>query len=224
MAGEGVRQPEHRRELCAKGAGSENPQRDMGARARNRCDTELFVAGEKGLQFQHILRKLALVAREGAAQGARDALIRSGCASQSQIHTAREQGFEGAELLGDHHRRMVRQHDTGRSDPNALGGLPDMREHDRGRGARDPRHAMMFGDPIARIAERLGMPCEIGGVGERLGDRAGIGNGHEVEEREFRHETDMRLASERCKRTASRAARRKTTPARPWASPSAHRW
>src|SRR3546814_5912919 len=74
----------------------------------------------------------------------------------------------------------------------ALGRFPDMREYDRGRGARDPRHAVMLGDPIAFIAQRLGMPGEIGSVGEGLRDRAGIGDGHEVEEREFRHATDMR--------------------------------
>src|SRR3546814_16491364 len=50
----------------------------------------------------------------------------------------------------------------------------------------------MLGDPIAFIAQRLGMPGEIGSVGEGLRDRAGIGDGHEVEEREFRHATDMR--------------------------------
>src|SRR3546814_16835626 len=36
------------------------------------------------------------------------------------------------------------------------------------------------------------MPGEIGSVGEGLRDRAGIGDGPEVEEREFRHATDMR--------------------------------
>src|SRR3546814_6359258 len=67
---------------------------------------------------------------------------------------------------------MVRQHDPRRPDANAIGRLPDMREHDRGRGARDPRHAVMLGNPVAFIAERLGMAGEIGGVGEGLRDRA----------------------------------------------------
>src|SRR3546814_12985487 len=55
---------------------------------------------------------------------------------------------------------MVRQHDPRRPDANAIGRLPDMREHDRGRGARDPRHAVMLGDPVAFIAERPSMAGE----------------------------------------------------------------
>src|SRR3546814_11174488 len=65
--------------------------------------------------------------------------------------------------------------------------MADMREHDRRRGARDSRHAVMFGHPIAMIAQRLGMAREVGRIGERLRERPAVGDGAEVEEGEFRH-------------------------------------
>ena len=46
---------------------------------------------------------------------------------------------------------------------------------------------MMLGNPIAFVAQRLGVLREVGGVGERLGDGAGIGDRHEVEKGQFRH-------------------------------------
>src|SRR3546814_10110069 len=83
---------------------------------------------------------------------------------------------------------MVGQHDAARTDADGRSRVADMREHDCGRCAGDPRHAMMFGDPIASIAEGFGMPREIGGVGKRFGDRPGIGDGDEIRSEEHTSE------------------------------------
>ena len=72
----------------------------------------------------------------------------------------------------------------------------------------------------------------IGGVGERLGHRTGVGDGDKVEEREFRHETYMRVAVSPFKPprpygSSLRAERRNdevVRPARLSANPSIHRW
>jgi len=193
MARKGVWQAEHRRELRAEQARSQYPQRHIHSFTRHRANAEAVVAREKGLQFEDILRKLPFVAGKVATQRMGNPLVRPRRAAEAEIDAARKQRLQRPELLGDHHRRMVGQHDAARADTNARCRLPDVREHDRCRRARDPRHAVMLGHPIAVIAESLGVAGEIGGVGERPGDRAGIGDGHEVEEREFRHETDMRL-------------------------------
>jgi hypothetical protein len=155
-------------------------------------DTKPLVAGQKGLKLDDILRKLALVAREVAAQSARDDPVRTGRAPEAEIDTTGEQRFERAELLGDHHRRVIGQHDPARADADRRSRLSDMRKHDRRRRARNPRHPVMFGNPVAFIAQRLGVPRQIGGVRQRLRDGDGVSDGHKVEEREFRHETDMR--------------------------------
>ena len=49
-----------------------------------------------------------------------------------------KQRLERAELLGDHERRVVRQHDPAGADADRLGAAGDVGDHDRGRGAGDP--------------------------------------------------------------------------------------
>src|SRR3546814_12715017 len=51
---EGVREPEHRRELRAEQARSEDPDRHASARAGHRADTGLAVIGEIALQLHHV--------------------------------------------------------------------------------------------------------------------------------------------------------------------------
>ena len=58
MRGKGIRQTQHGRELGAKQARAQDPQRNIEPRAGNRLDdlTGLKRA-EKGLQFQDVLRE-----------------------------------------------------------------------------------------------------------------------------------------------------------------------
>src|SRR3546814_7065309 len=94
MAGKGIGQPGRRGELRTEQTRPQEPQRHPAPLARHRADAEAFVAGEKRLQFYHILRELPLVARERATQRVRDALVRSGRTAEPQIDTPRKQRLE----------------------------------------------------------------------------------------------------------------------------------
>jgi hypothetical protein len=49
------------------------------------------------------------------------ALVGTGCAAEAQIDAAGIERGQRAELLGDHQRRMVRQHDAAGADADRLG-------------------------------------------------------------------------------------------------------
>ena len=118
-------------------------------------------------------------------QGTRNALIRPRRAAKAEIDTTGEQGVERAELFGDHQRIVIGQHDPARADADGLRGVADMRQHDRCRPARDPFHAVMFGDPIAMIARLFGSARQQRGIGKGAGQSAAFYHGDEVEHREF---------------------------------------
>ena len=95
-------------------------------------------------------------------------LIGSRGPAQAQIDAARKQAFQGAELLGDHQRRMIRQHDAARPDADGLGSRRHMPDHHRGGRARNPGHAVMLRQPVALIPPALGMPRQIQRIAQRL--------------------------------------------------------
>ena len=97
----------------------------------------------------------------GAAVGARGA-------AQSHVDAAGRQRIEHAEDLGHFERRVVRQHDAGAADADAIGGGGDGRDHDLGRRADDGRMVVMLGNPEAFVAQRLAMLGKRHGVADRL--------------------------------------------------------
>ena len=88
---------------------------------------------------------------------------------------------QGAELLGDQQRGVVRQHDAAGAEADAACAMGDMGQGDGGGGAGDPWHVVVLGHPVARIAQRLGMAGEVGGIAQRLAGVATFGHGREVE-------------------------------------------
>jgi hypothetical protein len=62
---------------------------------------------------------------------------------------------ERPELLGDDERRVVGEHHAARPDPDLGGRGGELGRQDRRRRARDPRHVVVLGDPVARVAEAL---------------------------------------------------------------------
>lgn len=48
---------------------------------------------------------------------------------------------------------------------------------------------MMLGHPIALVAQRLGVPREVGGIGQRLRHGAAFDDGHQIEQGEACHAT-----------------------------------
>ena len=148
------------------------------------------LAVHPGHQVAHVGGKVfgPLVGRRiegkgGAAVGARRA-------AQPHVDAAGRQGIEHAEHLGHFERRVVRQHDAGAADADALGGGGDGRDHDLGRGADDGRMVVMLGHPEALVAQRLAMLGERHGVADRLVLRA-AGDGDRLVENGKTHTQQM---------------------------------
>ncbi|EPZ85508.1 hypothetical protein BURCENBC7_AP5996 [Burkholderia cenocepacia BC7] len=176
------RQPEHRRELRAEQARTEQPHRDVEPRAGYRPHA---LAGyrlrEIALQLRDVVRKRVRTADQVAAQRARRGLVGAGRAAQAEIDAPRIQRRERAELFGDHERRVVRQHDAARADPDRPRRARDVADHDGGGRTRDPRHVVMLGQPVAPVAPAFRVLREIDGVAERLRGVGAGRNGGEIE-------------------------------------------
>ena len=95
---------------------------------------------------------------------------------------------ERPELLGDHERRMVRQHDPAGADANRLRARRDVRDHDRRRGARDARGVVMLGEPEAPVAPALRVLREIERVAKRARDRPAFDDRREIQDGERRND------------------------------------
>ena len=73
--------------------------------------------------------------------------------------------LEGRELLGDHQRRVIRQHDAARSEADPRGPCCGGRRQHRWRRRGDGRHVVVLGEPVPAVARadrrrrrRTGMP------------------------------------------------------------------
>jgi len=121
------------------------------------------------------------------AQRARGDLVGARRATDAEVDASGEQRLEGAELLGDHQGRVVRQHDPTGAGADGRGARRDVTDHHGGRGARDARHAVVLGEPVATVAPALGVLRQIERVAERLRGRAALGDGRQVEDRERDH-------------------------------------
>ena len=207
------RAAQRRGELRAERARSQDPQRHVRARAGGRGNAGAPVVGEIALQLHHVAREGIGVAVQRPPHRLRDALVRSRCAPQPQVDPPRKERIERAELFGDDQRRMVGQHDPACADADRRRRGGDMADHHRGRGAGDPAHAVMLGDPIALEAERLGMARQVGGVRQGLRDGAAFDDGHQIEQGKACHDGNMGVrAIARNHSRACRAPSRSTAP------------
>jgi len=187
MRGEGVRQAERRRELRAKQARTENPDRHVETGTGHRADNlSFFGRAEIVEQFHHVLRE-AVGSGKIAAQRPRGFLVRARCPAESEVDAIGEEGFQRTELLGHHERRMVRQHDAAGADADGRGSTRDMSDDDsRGR-AGNARNVVVFGQPEALVAPALGVARQIEAVDEGLGGGATGGDRREIENGESSH-------------------------------------
>ncbi|MNY30408.1 hypothetical protein D3C86_1645160 [compost metagenome] len=178
MRCERERQPHRGGQLRAEQARAEQPQRHLQARAGHRAQA-LARAHliEIGLQFFYILREgVGAVVAQLAAQRARGGLVGAGRAAQPEVDAARIQRGQRAELLGNHQRRVVRQHHAARADADggrAIRHVAD--QHGRG-GAGNAGHVVMFGQPEAAIAKAFGVLRQVQRVAHGL---AGIAAFHD---------------------------------------------
>ena len=107
-------------------------------------------------------------------------------AAEPEVDASRVQRLERAELLGDHDRRVVREHDPAGADPDRLRAARDVGDHDGGRGARDPDGVVVLGEPEAVVAPALGVLGQVERVPERVARRRALDDRRQVENREGR--------------------------------------
>ena len=184
---EGEREAEDARQLCAVAARTEQPDGRLVAPAGDGRDPGVGVAlgeatGEERHELAEGAREVLVGERVGrAAQRAcRDAVGSRG-AADPEVDAAGVEGLEHPELLGDHQRGMVREHHPTRSDPDRLRlGRERRRQHGR-RGARDPGHVVVLGDPMAVIAEPFGCLRQLDRVGEGVGRGRALADDRQVE-------------------------------------------
>jgi len=122
-----------------------------------------------------------------AAQRASGALIGAGRAAEAQIDPAGVKRGERAELLRDHERRVIRQHDAARADANRFRAARHVADHDRGRRAGNARHVVMLRQPEALVVPLFRMLGEVERIPERVRRRGARGDRREVEDREGDH-------------------------------------
>ena len=174
-------------------AGAEQPDRRQRRVVGHRHHIVVGMAGRKiaGLpqrQFMQPLEKIvALAAIEPAAQRIGGGAVGAGRAAETEIDAAGKQRLQHLEALGHHQRRMVRQHHAAGADPDAAGHRGDLPDHEVGRRARHRGEVVMFGQPVAGIAERIGVARQIDAVAQRRGGLGAGGDDGEVEDGERNH-------------------------------------
>ena len=130
-------------------------------------------ARHPGHQVAHVAGELRRALVGERVQRERRAPVGARRAPEPQVDAAGRDGVEHAELLRHLEGRVVRQHDAGAADADALGDGGDGRHQDLGRGADDGVVAVMLGDPEAVVAQRLAVLGERDRVADRHA-RAGV--------------------------------------------------
>ena len=113
--------------------------------------------------------------RRGQRVGARRA-------TQPQPHAAGMERGERADLLGDHQRSVVGQHDAAAGDPDAPGGGEHL-PHENGRGRGEVgRGAVVLREPVAGIAGLVGGAGQLQHLAQGIGAGAPGRDRHEIED------------------------------------------
>ena len=158
-----------RGELRAEEARAENPERHVRPRARDRLHRlRRPRSPSSACSSSTSCGKVSAPAGRAAA--------RAGCSwsvpgrtAEPEVDPPGIERFERAELLGDHERRVVRQHDPARADPDRRRAARDMGDDDRP--SRRWRSRSCCGAPRARsgVAPALGVPREVERIAQRVG-------------------------------------------------------
>ena len=192
MAGKGIRQAQMGRQLRPIGRRAQNPHLYRLTFSRIGGNALTFDRRFKPAhQLHHILREAIHVGLQGPAQSAGGQLVRTRRAAKAQINTVRIERRQGAELFGDDQRGMVGQHNAPCPNPNGLGGRCDRPDHHRGRCTGDAGHVVVLGQPVAGVAQSIGMGGQIDRVPQGLPHVGTIGDRSEIENGKCGHALDM---------------------------------
>ena len=136
---------------------------------------ELTVQESEKLQYLLGELVIRLVMTPERGRGGR---VRSRRPPHPEVDPVRGESVEHAELLGDHQRCVVGQHDTARPEPNPLGLSDEPRHHQLRRGCGGTGHRVVLGHPEPSQATPIGQARQLDHRPERLADRlpyAGVG-------------------------------------------------
>ena len=116
--------------------------------------------------------------------------------------------LQRAELLGDHQRRVVGQHDAAGADADGRGAGGHVADDHRGRGAGDAGHVVVLGQPEAAVAPALGVAARGRGCCGTPGAASPPSTiGREVEDGEGDHPSHRGAPGRRVNAGFSRASR-----------------
>src|SRR6267143_1424501 len=169
------------RELRAKGTRTENVNRYAHALGGHRPNSVIRPRREIPHQLEDIFRKSVWVGNEGSTQRVRSDGIGSRRAAKSEVNPAWEQRLQRAELLGDHERRVIREHNAASADADRCRPRRDMRDDDGRCRAGDSWHVVMLREPIAVNAETLGVAGVVERVAKGCCDVAALRDGCQIE-------------------------------------------
>ena len=187
VGSEGVGEPQDRRELRAVQARTEDPDWNVLAASGNGLDGFVSRLPEITLQLDHVAGEVIGIALQVPAKGVRGALVGAGRAPKAKVDAPRIERIEGAELLRDDERGVVREHDAARAHPDRGRPARDVADDDGGRRARDPGDVVMLGDPVAAVPETFRAAGEIERIAHGPRGTATLGDGREVEYGERGH-------------------------------------
>ena len=192
VVGEGEPHPEHPGELGRVAGGAEEPDLGHVADARDGGDVVVGMAvgelaAEEPDQLGELAREVLVGERlDRAPQRSGRDPVGARRAADAEVDAAGVQRLEHPELLGDHQWHVVGEHHAAGADADPFGLRRQRRREHRGGGARDPRHVVVLGDPVAVIAEALGRAREVDGARQRLGVAGALADDRQVEHGELR--------------------------------------
>ena len=170
MRGERVGQPEGSRQPGAVEARAQDPDRHLQPGAGHRHD-RLSRLGRAEIfhQLDDVVREGVDVHVQVSPQRHRRARVRARRAADPEVDAAGKERLQGAELLGDHQRGVVGQHDPARPDADGRGAAGAVPDDDGGGGAghagqspasRGARRASSGDTPAAPRGGRGRASCE----------------------------------------------------------------
>jgi len=90
-------------------------------------------------------------------------------AADAEIDASGKERAQHAERRGHFQRTVVRHHHAAASDAHARGDRRDRADERFGARAREHRRAVVLGDPVSVIAQRVREPREIDRMAQRIG-------------------------------------------------------
>ena len=128
---------------------------------------------QQGEQLGELLREVVRGALAAVAlQREHRHRVRARRAADAEVDPLRVQAGQGAEHLRHLQRAVVREHHAAAAHADLLGGLGHRRDQYLGRGARERGRGVVLGEPVALVAEPLGVAAEVDRVVERLSRRS----------------------------------------------------